>query len=130
MKKQLKKKIQQSGRTAKSDAANMPNGRTTESDAVNMLNGRTAKGDVANVPNERIANADAENKILSHKQLWLMAIGICMLYAASDEFHQWFVPGRSSEIMDVGIDTMGALLGTSLVVAVAISKWKKHRKEI
>lgn len=38
---------------------------------------------------------------------WLLAI----LYAASDEFHQSFVPGRGSGILDVGIDGLGALLG-------------------
>ncbi len=38
---------------------------------------------------------------------WLMTI----LYAASDEFHQSFVPGRGDSIIDVGIDSIGSLLG-------------------
>lgn len=46
--------------------------------------------------------------------MWLMAILFGMLYAVSDELHQWFVEGRSCELRDVGIDTTGVILGTSL----------------
>lgn len=38
---------------------------------------------------------------------WLFAIG----YAATDEIHQLFVPGRSGQLTDVCIDAAGALLG-------------------
>jgi VanZ family protein len=41
---------------------------------------------------------------------WL-ALGFCILYAISDEIHQSFVPGRSPRALDVGIDTLGALVG-------------------
>jgi VanZ family protein len=44
------------------------------------------------------------------KAPWL-ALGLCILYAISDEFHQSFVPGRTSRVMDVGIDTLGSLVG-------------------
>lgn len=37
-------------------------------------------------------------------------------YAASDEFHQLFVPGRSGQVSDIVIDSTGALI-TVLVVA-------------
>jgi VanZ family protein len=43
---------------------------------------------------------------------WLMAF----LYAFTDETHQAFVPGRSSSIVDVGIDGLGSLAGLSLLV--------------
>lgn len=36
------------------------------------------------------------------------------LYAASDEIHQRFVPGRSCELRDVLIDTCGVLLGVTI----------------
>lgn len=39
---------------------------------------------------------------------------ISALYAASDEIHQMFVPGRSARLTDVVIDSAGALLGTFL----------------
>lgn len=44
-------------------------------------------------------------------KLALTAIGLTVLYAASDEYHQTFVPGRSGEIKDVCIDGIGALIG-------------------
>ena len=34
-----------------------------------------------------------------------------VLYAASDEFHQSFVPGRGPSVIYVGIDSCGALAG-------------------
>src|SRR5699024_9669514 len=40
-----------------------------------------------------------------------VAFLISLLYAISDEFHQLFVPGRSGEIRDVVIDSMGAATG-------------------
>ena len=39
------------------------------------------------------------------------ALLICILYAASDEAHQLFVPGRSGEVKDVLIDSTGAGAG-------------------
>ncbi|WP_297429266.1 VanZ family protein [Clostridium sp.] len=36
---------------------------------------------------------------------------ICLFYAVTDEFHQAFVPGRTSYVSDVLIDFGGALLG-------------------
>lgn len=51
-----------------------------------------------------------EYKIENKKQI-LLAVLICLLYAASDEIHQLFVPGRSGEIKDVLIDTVGSSLG-------------------
>lgn len=41
-----------------------------------------------------------------------------MLYAASDEFHQLFVPGRAGSIRDVVIDSTGAILGVWIFVGV------------
>lgn len=41
---------------------------------------------------------------------WLLPLVFCLLYAASDEFHQSFVPGRTSLARDVGFDFLGMLL--------------------
>ena len=41
----------------------------------------------------------------------LIAIGFSILYAISDEMHQYFVPGRGAALLDVGIDSIGAILG-------------------
>jgi len=45
------------------------------------------------------------------KRHWILAVLFSGLYAASDEFHQYFVPGRSSSPYDVMIDTVGATFG-------------------
>ena len=55
-----------------------------------------------------------------------------MFYAITDEFHQYFIPGRSAEIRDVLIDSSGALTGILFVIIVlAIIKIikKKIKKE-
>ena len=36
---------------------------------------------------------------------------ICLFYAVTDEFHQSFVPGRTSLVSDVLVDFGGALIG-------------------
>ena len=46
--------------------------------------------------------------------------GICILYAISDEIHQYFVPGRSCRLIDIGIDTLGTLTGILLVLLISI----------
>jgi len=41
----------------------------------------------------------------------LIALAVATLYAASDEFHQSFVPSRTASIRDVMIDSCGAMIG-------------------
>ncbi|GAB6179470.1 VanZ family protein [Desulfotomaculum defluvii] len=43
-----------------------------------------------------------------------LALAICVLYAASDEVHQLFVPGRGGQIRDVLLDSTGALVGIGI----------------
>jgi VanZ family protein len=47
---------------------------------------------------------------------------LVFLYAASDEFHQSFVPGRNASLVDVGIDLVGAVL------ALFASRWEFVRR--
>ncbi len=47
----------------------------------------------------------------------LAAFIYCVLFAASDEIHQYFVPGRSCELRDFLIDLAGAAAG--IIVAAA-----------
>jgi VanZ family protein len=44
-------------------------------------------------------------------RVWTLAVVACLIYAATDELHQGFVPGRHPTPVDVAIDTFGALLG-------------------
>lgn len=55
----------------------------------------------------------SEYRVVSFKTV-LYALLIVFLYACSDEFHQLFVPGRSSEIRDVLIDSSGGFIGSYL----------------
>ncbi len=61
----------------------------------------------------------------------IVSFGICVLYAVSDEVHQLFVPGREGRLLDVGIDTAGALCGILLFCAVfaAVKRVRGRRKE-
>ncbi len=43
-----------------------------------------------------------------------IAFGISMCYAGLDEFHQTFIESRSGVLLDVGLDSFGALLGLGL----------------
>lgn len=53
---------------------------------------------------------------ISRKRKLLICILFGLCYAASDEFHQSFVGGRSSEIRDVCIDTCGVIFGNLIVI--------------
>jgi len=45
------------------------------------------------------------------KRSLLLALILTILYAATDEYHQTFVLGRAGRVIDVGIDSLGALGG-------------------
>lgn len=52
---------------------------------------------------------------------WVQVVGSiigCVLYACSDELHQRFISGRSGNITDVFIDTIGITLGIGVVLLI------------
>ncbi len=59
------------------------------------------------------------NAVRNHKirdiRLFALSLMICVIYAISDEVHQLFVPGRGAQVTDVLIDSIGALIGISLL---------------
>ena len=55
------------------------------------------------------------------------AIVLAALYAATDEFHQSFVPGRGPLLTDVLIDASGAALG-ALVMALLLRLLRRPRE--
>ena len=67
---------------------------------------------------------------ITKKKKWIICLLFGFLYAASDEFHQSFVGGRSQEIRDILIDTSGIAFGCLLVIlACLIIKNLFHRKD-
>ena len=63
--------------------------------------------------------------LINNKGL-LIALIICFLYACSDELHQYFVPGRSSEFFDVLIDSSGSILGIYIYYFISTIRRKLH----
>ena len=55
----------------------------------------------------------------------MVTLLICIIYAASDELHQAFVPGRGAHVSDVIIDSAGSALGI-LIVTVSKRLRKSH----
>ncbi len=63
--------------------------------------------------------------------LWGLSVLFTAGYAATDEIHQRFIPGRSGELKDVMIDSLGAALGALifLIAAAVITRWKEKRRK-
>lgn len=62
-----------------------------------------------------------------NKNIYLSAI-ICIIYSISDEIHQMFVPGRSCQILDIGLDCLGSISGIFLLYLIYnYKKTKKYR---
>lgn len=55
-------------------------------------------------------------KTKKQKILYSLLFGV--FYASTDELHQYFVPGRSARLFDVGIDTLGVFTGIIIYLGV------------
>lgn len=68
--------------------------------------------------------------VTKNKPSFVFAVMLTSIYAATDEFHQLFVEGRSCQITDWAIDTAGAILGALgfLVILSIIKKLNKASK--
>ena len=53
-------------------------------------------------------------KFLPTGWAWLTVITITVLYGATDELHQIFVPSRVPSIVDLGFDFIGAIVGLAV----------------
>lgn len=73
-----------------------------------------------------LINLLKDYKVLDYKLL-LISIFLALLFSISDELHQTFISGRSGEIRDVCIDSMGACMGIMLYYLL-YSRYKKKRK--
>jgi len=52
-------------------------------------------------------------------RLLLLSIALTTMYAATDEFHQIFISGRSGKIKDVLLDSLGAVAGAFFLYFIA-----------
>ena len=70
---------------------------------------------------------------ISKRKQILISILVGIMYATSDEIHQYFIPGRSAMVTDVLIDTAGVCLGVLIVLIslqIYIKIYKKRQKSI
>ena len=67
------------------------------------------------------AYGDTKNKT----RCAVIALCISVVYAVSDEYHQSFTPDRSPSVIDVCIDTVGAIIGIG--IAAFISRFRKFK---
>lgn len=66
------------------------------------------------------------------KKLVFSTALVSILYACTDEFHQYFVPGRASRVTDVLIDSIGVWIGIGIGIVIfgKIYKWKEKNKKL
>ena len=60
-----------------------------------------------------------------------LPFALCVLYAVSDEVHQFFVPGRACRLYDVGVDALGCAAGALCLWLLwqLIDRIRKHSEE-
>lgn len=59
------------------------------------------------------------------RRFWLWTWGFCIVFAATDEMHQLFVPGREGRVLDVCIDSIGSLMGVLAFMLCYTKLWNK-----
>ena len=62
--------------------------------------------------------------VLTGTVLRAVSFGLAVAYAASDEYHQTFVPGRNGNLVDVAVDGVGAC------GAMLLARWREGRREL
>lgn len=68
----------------------------------------------------------------TQKQKIFHSIGFGGGYAITDELHQFCVPGRNGNIVDVGIDTLGVITGALMYIVIRkfICKFIRSKNEV
>lgn len=75
-----------------------------------------------------VLNAFRTHEKISFKIQFTCSTVLCLLYAAGDELHQYFVPGRSCQFRDVLIDFSGTLAGI-LIASLFLKIIQRYRKK-
>ena len=79
-----------------------------------------ALGGILILAHINLYNITNKNKVIIS---WIIGTA----YAITDEIHQLFIPGRSGEIRDVFIDSLGIIIG--ILILMLILKIKKGEKD-
>lgn len=71
---------------------------------------------------------------LFSKRWAFLSPAVSLLYAVSDEVHQYFVPGRACRFLDILIDFCGAAVGiglfwASLSIVMTVAKRRKRHRQ-
>lgn len=79
-----------------------------------------------------VSHSMLSNKSIKHKNFlgFIISIGICFLYACTDEYHQTFIDGRTGKCSDVLVDAVGFIFSITLVTMIKLLKdifSKKHK---
>lgn len=62
---------------------------------------------------------------ISHNKSYVFALLFVILYSISDEIHQLFIPMRSGQFSDVLLDTLGGILGITVLKLISILYLKR-----
>ena len=65
----------------------------------------------------------AKPSVVPSQLIWVLAAVLSILYGASDEWHQTFVPGRLATLADWVADVLGSIVGV-----LAVYLYYKKRK--
>jgi len=60
--------------------------------------------------------SESKGSVVEARYAWLLTV----LYACTDEFHQLFVAGRHSSLVDIGIDALGAAVALAILWIILI----------
>ncbi|MCR5682928.1 MAG: VanZ family protein [Clostridiales bacterium] len=66
---------------------------------------------------------------LGRKEAFLTALALGIVYAAADEIHQAFVPGRACQLRDVLIDASGVLLGSGCFTLIRLIRHRSNTEK-
>lgn len=56
----------------------------------------------------------------------MVALAVATAYAATDEYHQSFVPSRTAAVHDVVIDACGALVGLACIGVASVRRGRRQ----
>lgn len=62
---------------------------------------------------------------LKKKYCFMLSLVFCVFFAATDEYHQFLLGTRNGNVMDVLLDSMGAMVGVGVIAILGKRKKSK-----